>query len=439
MEEHRPDENRPDGRPSAGDRTDDTGPLSTVGLMADPGTPRKVANAIADNLAADLTRELGGRWCVEVDQETLPLGPDGEIRLSEHAPRLLAQHDWDFLLYLTDLATRSDGDPLLYDVSGSTAAALVCVPVVGAIRVRARIRALALRLVRAGTHRDGMGAPGTDGLPDARCRGFAGRARLLAGMVLNNRPTRMMTALTGVVAAGAGTGAFGIFYGSIASLAVALHPLRLLLISVMGVLTLILWLILRNGLWTRADGELPRANRRLDNVATVVTVGTGVGFMFLGLFAAMFVLAITVMDAGYLETQLERPVRLVDYAHLAWLSSCLGAFAGALGSNFDDEDAVREATYSLRWHERRKMFDSYETGVADSSEQHEQERIEREHDDDNNRDDDNNGDDDNRDDDNRDDNADSSRGDDRAGRGREGGSDTRGSGPRQVEGDRTNG
>ena len=61
----------------------------------------------------------------------------------------------------------------------------------------------------------------------------------------------------------------------------------------------------------------------------------------LALLAAMFVLALTVMDADYLGTQLGRPTVLLDYVHLAWLSSCLGAFAGALGSNFDDENVVR--------------------------------------------------------------------------------------------------
>ena len=150
------------------------------------------------------------------------------------------------------------------------------------------------------------------------------------------------------------------------------------LVAVGGVLTLVVWLILRNGLWTRPDDGLTASNRRMDNAATVLTVGTGVGIMYLGLLAAMFVLAIAVMDAGYLETQLERPVSIWDYVHLAWLSSCLGAFAGALGSNFDDEDAVREATYTLRWHERRKMFDSYESGDADSAEQEEQAQLQSE-------------------------------------------------------------
>ena len=418
-------------------KSNETETFATVGLMADPGVPRRIAVAIADDLSDDLARELGGRWRVEVDQETLPLGPDGEIRLTEHAPRLLQEHDWDFVLYLTDLATRSDGDPLLYDVSGSTTAALVCIPVFGVVRVHSKVRKLALKLVRAGTHQSGLGAPATDDLPDARCRGFVSKVRLLGGMVRNNRPTRMMTALSGVVAAGAGSGAFGIFYGSIASLAAALHPLRLLLISVMGVLTLMVWLILRNGLWTRRDDGLTASNRRMDNAATVLTVGTGVGIMYLGLLAAMFVLAIAVMDAGYLETQLERPVSIPDYVHLAWLSSCLGAFAGALGSNFDDEDAVREATYSLRWHERRKMFDSYQSGDGDSEEQQEQERIEREHDEGSEGDGEFEDDEDDKDDDYR--NGDTQSDDDESGDHRNAAENDEAGGQREVEDDRPKG
>lgn len=186
----------------------------------------------------------------------------------------------------------------------------------------------------------------------------------------------MVAALTGVVAAAAGTGAFGIFYGSIAALAVALHPLRLLLISFVAVATLVIWLVVRNSLWNWSDRFSP-GNRRLDNAATALTVGIGVSVAFVVLLTAMFLLALLVMDASYLESQLGRPTQILDYVHLAWLSSCLGTFAGALGSNFDDEETVRVATYSLRWHERRKMFDAYQKRDAEQEEQeeNEQERI----------------------------------------------------------------
>ena len=55
---------------------------------------------------------------------------------------------------------------------------LVCVPVLGVFRVRLKVRELALRLVRSGTHRDGMGVPGTLGPnPAGLASGEPGGAR----------------------------------------------------------------------------------------------------------------------------------------------------------------------------------------------------------------------------------------------------------------------
>ncbi|HEY4557725.1 MAG TPA: hypothetical protein VIG82_06005 [Enteractinococcus sp.] len=43
----------------------------------------------------------------------------------------------------------------------------------------------------------------------------------------------------------------------------------------------------------------------------------------------------------------------------------MGTLAGALGANFDSDDAIRQATYSRRWHERRQMFGTYSDGADD--------------------------------------------------------------------------
>jgi hypothetical protein len=67
-----------------------------------------------------------------------------------------------------------------------------------------------------------------------------------------------------------------------------------------------------------------------------------------------------VISAEYLQSQLGHPVNFFDYTKLSWLAASLGTVAGALGSNFDSDEAIREATYSRRQNERRKLTDSYE-------------------------------------------------------------------------------
>ena len=322
--------------------------------MADPGVPRDVALAIADDLADDLTREIGGCWRVEVDQETLPLGPDGDIRLTQHAPRLLHQHNWDFVLYLTDLATHPDGHPLLYDVSGSTAAALVCVPVLGVLRVRSKVRKLALQLVRSGVGSNGLGAPGTEKLPPAQRRGFLSRGRLLGGMVLNNRPRRLMTALSGVVAAGAGTGAFGIFYNSIWVMADRLSAFRLTAIAILAVLAMVGWLIVSNRLWDTPARERLASVVLLYNLSTVVTLVLCVTALYLLLVAAIVACAGVVIAPDYMTETLGREAGPGAYLRIAWLSAAMGVVAGGLGSSFDSETDLRRITHGQR--ERSRMY-----------------------------------------------------------------------------------
>ena len=66
-------------------------------------------------------------------------------------------------------------------------------------------------------------------------RGPLSKPRMLAGMLRGNRPTRLPTAMSGVLTAGAATGAFGVFYSSIWALADAHHPIRLLLIGALTI------------------------------------------------------------------------------------------------------------------------------------------------------------------------------------------------------------
>ena len=84
-----------------------------------------------------------------------------------------------------------------------------------------------------------------------------------------------------------------------------------------------------------------------------------VALMYAILFAGLFLVGLTVIEAGYLQSQLGHPVNLTDYLHLSWLAASLGTLAGALGSNFDSDEAIREATYSRREHQRRQRADSY--------------------------------------------------------------------------------
>lgn len=347
-----------------------------MGLRTDPGVPERVAARIADDLAEQLSQASGQQWQVDISAGELPLTPDGTIPLLIHAPRLLEEQGWEYLVYLTDLPQYMDDKPVLCEVSADARAALISLPPLGAIRVAQRTRDLVMTLLRAASTASNpdasaiqaalSGANVEQHLSDegkgviTTLAGTFTAPRMLAGMLRSNRPGRLLPAMTGCIAVAVASGAFGIFYGTLAAVADPLSSPRLLLISALVITLLTCWLIITNRLWTRQSHPDRIWQRCLDNTSTLITVGVSVVLMYVILFVAMLVLALTVVDASFLRSQVMHPVGIGDYISLAWLTASMGTLAGALGSNFDSPDAVREATYSQRYNQRRKLFDTYQ-------------------------------------------------------------------------------
>src|SRR5699024_3481451 len=95
-------------------------------------------------------------------------------------------------------------------------------------------------------------------------------------------------------------------------------------------------------------------------IATIATIGIGVVLLYIVLYSVLFLLSLTVIDGGYLGNELGHPDGLSDYFGLSWLSSSPRMLAGALGSNFNDPDSIREGTYSKRVYQRRNLADEFE-------------------------------------------------------------------------------
>ncbi|MCY0906541.1 hypothetical protein [Arthrobacter sp. H14-L1] len=349
----------------------------TVGLMADPG----LASALAYKLQETLPELLGSsldpdvEWTVEVDDQSLPLDANGDVELNMHAGTVRDRAGWDYLVYLTDLPKYSNGEPMLSSTNVGYRSAMIAVPAMGIFRM-SRVRRTLLQAIGVLHEADDARSLGRGRISQLTSsisaehtlisenidensyetlKGIRGRVRLLAGMVRGNRPWRIVPGLSGAMAAAIATGAFGIFYTSIWSMADYLSPARLALISLLSVTIMTVWLITHNDLWERPVGNKKIERGLSYNLATSLTISIAVTFMYVGLFLVIFVGGLIVIDAEFLSVQLKHPAGIGDYLNLAWLSSSLGTIAGALGSSLDDEDSVRKATFSSREYDRRKL------------------------------------------------------------------------------------
>ena len=317
-------------------------------------------------------------WDVRVLTRAMPLDSDNNIELWTHSEDLLHDQGWDFVICMTELTRRLDTRLVISDVNSTRGAAIISLPALGPVRLRhharesivavvrtladddlqsprpsvpsSRSHQLSRRLLAPVAYDTASGAVGTDSYVELT--GRRGRIRLLLGMVRLNRPWRLVLSLSSAIAAAAAAAAFGIFFSSIWSMADALTNRRLSLITLIAITAMIAWLIAYNRLWQRSSTMAERKEATLYNGATLLTLAIGVSCAYVLLFMLTLFGALVVIPGGFLESTLGHPVGFIDYVSIAWFASSLGIVAGALGSSFESDEAVWQATYGKREKER---------------------------------------------------------------------------------------
>ncbi|MFP5021881.1 hypothetical protein [Pseudonocardia phyllosphaerae] len=368
-------------------------PCTVLDLVADPGLPTELATRLAERLPGRLDRDGDGRWEVRVSDQKITLDDRGALPMLDIGDRARERDGADAVVLLTDLPRRAGEQPVVADAGTGHRVGLVSLPALGAVRQLGRAEDTVVRLVtdylfpaqdrarvgqdddagRAGTltrispesggeraeDDQDSGSAGVEDEVDVRLglSGLRGRLRLLAGMVRANRPWRLVPSLSPAIAAAAAGAAFGIFYSNIWQLATVLGTARQVVVLLLALVGMTAWLILDNGLWERRRDRALREEALLSNLTTVLTIGAGVTIMYALLFVISLVAAGLVVPPHYLGTTLSRPAGFDDYLMIAWLSTSMGTVAGALGSGFADDGAVRQAAYSRREQERRARLD----------------------------------------------------------------------------------
>jgi hypothetical protein len=97
-----------------------------------------------------------------VDQ--LPLDEDGDIPMRTLSQRHRQDRGRDLLVLVTDLPRRAGTKPVVAGIDAEHGVAMISLPALGAVRVRCRVRALLIRVVRQSSAHE----PALSGLPGLR-------------------------------------------------------------------------------------------------------------------------------------------------------------------------------------------------------------------------------------------------------------------------------
>ena len=357
-----------------------TGGVVRLGLIPAPDTPERIAKELASELPDLLGSRVDGSVSWDVFVEVDPLTGTGK-----EAPEILdvcrdrrEREGWDLAVCLTDLPVYRAGRLVAADVSACRGVAGLSLPALGAARTvpgfgrppSGSSTNFTREQRRGNTALPPSEARGPDGLVgpfrrvdppdedmkemdvDARfaASGVRGRFGLWSGMVLANRPWKMLPAFKGAIAAAFATGAYALVITTVWILADSVGSWRLLLLMATAIVAMVVWIIVAHHLWER-----PEEGRRwvpLYNGVTALSVSAAVLSAYAVLFALIFVAAWVFVPVTYFRTILKHPVGLGEYLTLAWLATSLATVAGALGASLEDEETVRNASYGYRQRRR---------------------------------------------------------------------------------------
>src|SRR5919106_5413074 len=245
----------------------------TLGLIPAPDIPEKIATELASELPDLLAERVDGSVSWEVAVLVDPLtGTDREApEILDECRQKMISVGWDLAICLTDLPVYRGGGLVAADVSSERGVAGLSLPAMGALRLPQRSREATLRLAQELYEK--MHEPEADATlkRSPRSTGFVGPFRrvdppdedmkamdvdarfaatgplghigLWSGMVLANRPWKMLPAFKGAIAAAFATGAYALVITTLWLLADSVGWARLLLLMVTALVAMVGWII----------------------------------------------------------------------------------------------------------------------------------------------------------------------------------------------------
>ena len=334
---------------------------ATIALYSDPGRTSMWVRRL-------LKEEGGQGWSRSAEivhqQSLIPLRSDHTLDL-EAVQAWARDDEADLTIIVTEIPRMAGRRPKLSELHFDERMAIISLPALGPIAIRSALRRELRRCVDALLHNSLDEARDKAGLStevqDQRGREsfyttpkglLPGRSWTTLGMVAANEPLAALPKLSGVFAAAAATGAFGIFFSTIWEMATFLPVWRLAVAASIAVVLIVLWLILANRLWDRPGSMNGKREALMYNASTIVSLTFSVAVLYLSLFTAILLVGLLLIDPEFMADTIGEEANFSNYVDIAWLSASMGTVAGAVGSNFDSQANLRNLTQGSREAQR---------------------------------------------------------------------------------------
>lgn len=403
-----------------------------LGLVPSPDLPTVLTGKIVDDLPDLLGNQVDEQtsWKPEIVIDPLIGSAEYMNELMDKVIDLKNKNNWDYMICLTDLPHFMDKHVIMAEINHDDKVALISIPAFGFFPLKQRIKQTICQVIkdmypekakessikaggmtrkeyrkqrkanqgdpfkavtRVDLH-DEKGNPHTTTSSqnehdeqnektqeDTGKRSdlryiirskFIGWLRILAGMVFANRPWRALFSFKKVLMLAFGTGIYITLFPTPWELSTIYSVPRFSTLMIAAMIAMVVWMIFAHNLWEKPTKKGDIRLRKLYNITTVSTLSVIVIINYLALFCLFLATLYIFVPAHLFEaaTNIDGNASFIHYVRLTWLSASLGTLAGSIGTAGENEDTIREITYSYRQINRYyEIQDQYEKDHADNS------------------------------------------------------------------------
>lgn len=367
-----------------------------IGIIAAPNLPADIAEDLEQEVTDLLSDAIDEKvdWKIESLIDPLIGFAENTNQILDKVVAIKKENDWNYAVCLTDLPLFSRKHLVVADASVENSVAQISIPVFGFMPMRSRIKKAFIQMMGElyyrNSARDSFATDIVHMKPFLKRNKYKkfpkpkpfslsltkrvemaeedeqvdvryiikslmiGRLRVLSGMTFANRPWIALFSFNKLITLAFATGSYISIFPTPWQMSIAYNPVRFIAVMVLAILGTIIWVIFSHDLWERPTKKGKKRWRDLYNWTTFTTLGVIIIINYMMLFI-IFLGAIAIFVPPSLFeawTGIEDEPTPEYYFALVWLITSLGTLAGAIGTGIEDEEKIRDITYSYRQKHR---------------------------------------------------------------------------------------
>lgn len=351
-----------------------------VGIITTPGRSKKLLEDILERLSDMAGNSIDDEidWQIEYRTDILTSSAEFVNEIFEKVEAIKENNSWDMAIAISDLPSISDRKAVLSDFDYEENNSLISVPALGVFTNKKKLEMLLLHHIEVLYNNYNPEetkeiqpefirnlvevTPTEEGESKRRYvvkSTLGGWLRLVGGMTYLNEPWKEFGNFKTIVALAFATGTYISIFRTPWELSLDYSMWRFVMLMIIAVLGMVGWLIYAHNLWEMRTTKNQPAYRRLYNFTTILTllILTLVNYLVVSLLLTVSILIFVPVGLFETWTNVEADVTWSDYLSLIWFTSSLGVLAGAFGSTVEEEEKIRNVTYSYRQLYRYKQLE----------------------------------------------------------------------------------